>query len=367
MRPLPSLVLALLLFGALAVVGRADDAGSAETTANASSLADRPDPFFGVITQRTMHSDDFDWMRWGRLGSFRHPVPWVSVERTGDGTMSWEDLDFVVEETARRGIALLPTLYGSPSWLFRDRRRLPIKNRHSTRKWKHFLREVVDRYGRGGTFWAENPEVPYRPVRRWQIWNEPNIMYFAQPVSAVAYSKLLRISANVIRGRDPRAKIVTAGLYARPPRDTGIASPRFLRRMYRIKKTRKAFDVVAVHPYATTVRASVRRTQRVRRVIKAHRDGGTPMLITELGWGSDLESAFGLGSQEAQAVRLRDAFRAFISRRRALRLQTVYWFSWIDLAPDADTCAFCRETGLFDHEGNPKETWWRLLDFTHDV
>jgi len=364
MRPLRPLVLAALLLGSLVAIAPANATGPVGGTA---SVADRPDPFFGVITQRDMRSDDFDRMRWGRLGSFRHPVPWASVERTGDGTMSWESLDFVVGETASRGISLLPTLYGSPHWLFRDWRRLPLKTRYSTAKWKNFLRAIVARYGSRGTFWKENPDIPYRPVRRWQIWNEPNIKYFARPVSAAAYSKLLRVSSAVIKRRDPKARIVTAGLYGRPPRDTGIASNRFLRRMYRIRKTRKAFDVVAIHPYATTVRASVNRTRKVRRVIRSHRDGRTPLLITELGWGSDLESAFGLGSQEAQADRLRDAYRAFLARRRALRLQAIFWFSWTDLAPNADTCAFCRETGLFDYLGNPKLTWWRMLDFTHAV
>src|SRR2546429_540736 len=39
------------------------------------------------------------------------------------------------------------------------------------------LRALVARYGPAGSFWSENPSVPRRPLRTWQIWNEPQLRY----------------------------------------------------------------------------------------------------------------------------------------------------------------------------------------------
>ena len=41
------------------------------------------DPFFGVIAQNPMSKSDFDLMEWGRMGSYRMPVSWESVEQWG--------------------------------------------------------------------------------------------------------------------------------------------------------------------------------------------------------------------------------------------------------------------------------------------
>jgi hypothetical protein len=31
---------------------------------------------------------------------------------------------------------------------------------------------------RNGTFWAEYPTIPKRPITTWEIWNEPNLAGF---------------------------------------------------------------------------------------------------------------------------------------------------------------------------------------------
>ncbi len=350
-----------LLLGILIVLagGRAGAAGAAGGTG--------PSPFFGIITQQPMSEADFDKMAWGRLGSYRATIDWKSVDRRGDGDMDWEAVDALVKVTAERGIELLPALYDTPPWLAGNRRRLPVWNGYARYHWKQFLREAVGRYGTGGTFWSEHPEVPERPIRNWQIWNEPNIKYWAWPISARKYSKLITISARVIRNSDPTARIVTAGFYSRPRKGTGTAARKFLTRLYRQPGFRKSFDIAAIHPYASTTRKSVRRTFPIRNVMDRFGQRGKRLMVTELGWGSDAATAYGTGSLEAQADQLSSAFRAYIRHRRELRLKAVYWFSWSDLPPETVTCRFCRATGLFDIDGQAKPAWQSLLDFTHDV
>ena len=349
------LLLAALVF---LIAGRGGTAAAADPA---------PSPFFGVMTQQPMSQADFDKMAWGRLGSYRATIEWGSVDRRGDGNLDWGTLDSLVEVTAERGIKLLPVFYNTPIWLAGNRRRLPIWNGYARYHWKQFLREAVKRYGSDGTYWRDHPGVPERPIRDWQVWNEPNIKYWARPVSAPKYAKLIRISARAIRKADARARIVTAGLYSRPRNGAGIAAPKFMKELYRQPGFRESFDIAAIHPYATTTRKSVRRTFPLRRVMDRHRQRNKRLMVTELGWGSDATTSFGKGGLQAQAVQLTSAYRAYLKHRRELRLKAVYWFSWSDLPPESVTCSFCRETGLFDVVGKAKPAWYRLLDFTHDI
>lgn len=313
-----------------------------------------------------MSDDDFDTMKWGRLGSYRVPVNWGNVV-SADGEMNWGPIDRVVGATARRGIELLPVLYLTPEWLAGDRRRLPIWSPHSIAVWKDFVKAAVLRYGSDGEFWVEHPGIPVEPVTSWQIWNEPNIRNFAWPVSPRRYARLVKISARVIRNYDPDAETVLAGLYAHMPHRSGMDSGPFLNRAYRVEGFRSSFDAAAIHPYASTTRGSIRRTYPVRRVLDRRGNSGRELLVTELGWGSDSATVFGMGSQDGQGKQLTSAYNAFLKHRKQLNLRSVYWFAWDDLPEGGRACAFCKETGLFDNQGGAKPAWYRLLDFTHDV
>ncbi len=38
-----------------------------------------------------------------------------------------------------------------------------------------YVTSFAQRYGPGGTFWSENPQLPYEPINSYEIGNEPNI------------------------------------------------------------------------------------------------------------------------------------------------------------------------------------------------
>ena len=324
-----------------------------------------PNPFFGVMAQMPMTEADFDRMAKGRLGTYRMPIDWGTVDQQEPANMNWEWVDRVVGLTAERGITVLPNFHDTPEWIAPDRRRVPIWNGEVIGRWQAFLRQAVTRYGSNGTFWLDHPDIPRRPIRFWQIWNEPNIRYWAWPVSPARYTKLLRISARTIRNVDPTAKIVLAGLYSRPPDGTGISAGRYLHRLYRQPGFRNSFDVAAIHPYANNTNRSVRRTFPIRRGMKRHKQRGKQNTGTAQGWGADANSSFGQGSLDGQARQLYSAYRQYLILRHRLRLKSVVWFSWEDLPPGSKSCSFCMETGLFDIFGDPKPAWGRLLDLTH--
>ena len=128
---------------------------------------------------------------------------------------------------------------------------------------------AVARYGPNGSFWAENPGVPKRPIRNWQIWNEPNFKYFVAKPNPAEYGKLVKLSSTALKAADPGAQVILGGLFARPkgcrtdsgkPEALNWFATDFLDQMYETTPGIKAkFNGVALHPYTDQLPANCRR------------------------------------------------------------------------------------------------------------
>jgi hypothetical protein len=228
--------------------------------------------------------------------------------------------------------------------------------------WTSFLRKLVSRYGPGGSFWAENPGVPVRPVRLWQIWNEPNFFYFAKNPSPAAYAKLVKASYPAIKSLDRGAQVLLGGMFGLPrqgpPR--AYAAHRFLSLMYEKSPGIKSrFDGIALHPYARHYRYLEAQIDQVRDAVKAHGDPRVPLWITELGWGSGGGSSFEKGKR-GQVKQMKGAFNLMLKHRARWRLKRLYWFSLDDVQ---DSCNFCDSTGLFGAGFKPKPAWFTFTKY----
>jgi polysaccharide biosynthesis protein PslG len=206
---------------------------------------------------------------------------------------------------------------------------------------------------------------------RWQIWNEPNIRYFATPVSPRQYARLVLASSRSIRAIDRRANVMLAGLFARPrgssPRQAMYATT-FLRAFAR-RIGRGRFDSIALHPYSPNTSQLRLVMRQFRRATVRSGLAGKPLHITEIGWGSGPRTnAFLTGSQRAQARQLRSAFTYLLRNRRSLNLRSAYWFALKDAQPSIRTCNFCYSVGLFrwttGTRMRAKPAWHALVRFT---
>ena len=65
---------------------------------------------------------------------------------------------------------------------------------------RSFVKRRSPATGPSGRFWAENPGVPKRPIRVWQIWNEQNFKYFVAKPNPAEYGKLVKLSYAAIKG-----------------------------------------------------------------------------------------------------------------------------------------------------------------------
>jgi hypothetical protein len=293
----------------------------------------------------------------GVVGTLRVPVYWADCEPQAE-QFDFAALDAIVGEAARKGVRVLPFVYGSPAWLRADPGLPPLGSARAKAVWTGFLRALVGRYGPRGSFWRGRAALP---IRSWQIWNEPNFLVFWRPrPSPSGYAHLLELSARAIHGPDPGARIVAAGV---APVGAGMPTWKFLRRMYRVRGVRAAADAIALHPYSSTLAGMVAQIRAVRQVMAQAGDGRKPLLVSELGvasWGS-FPSSFVLGP-DGQAQFVRSALDLLVKERRRWRIAGADWFAWQD-APAADKrCSFCEGAGLFAAGGEPKPAWFAFRE-----
>jgi hypothetical protein len=213
-----------------------------------------------------------------------------------------------------------------------------------------------------------NPNLPRRPIRAWQIWNEPNSAAFYRPRPDVgAYGELLTLAASAIRAEDPGAEVLLAGLwrYRAAEREGGIRGADFLERLYRQPGIEAAFDGIAIHPYAGAISGVKRQVRRMVGIARAAGDQDVGVWITELGWASGGPAHPFNRGPEGQAQRLEQAFRWFIRHRARLNIRLVAWYAWRDLVRAEAGGNWWAHAGLFrGHTLEPKPAWRSLVGFT---
>jgi hypothetical protein len=334
-----------------------------------------PRSFWGVVANDAPNPTEAQTLRAGGVESLRTPVNWSAVQSSRYATPDWSSVDPTVRAAAEAGLTVLPFLTSPPRWAVgyegvgygaQAPRSLPVRTATQRAGWREFLRLAVFRYGPGGSFWAENPLLPARPIRIWQIWNEPNFKYFAARPNPAQYGKLVVQSYADLRSADPGARIVLGGLFLRPKGGSGKPKPGtikraffaadFLERMYRTTPgVRGKFLAVALHPYSYDYKELTPEIEEVRAALKREGDPGRSIWLTELGWSSGNPAENGFEKwPRGQARELTGAFRLLKAKAASWRVKRLYWFSFTD-APGS--CNFCDGSGLFGPGFVAKPAW----------
>jgi len=304
----------------------------------------------GILSQT-----DANRMRSARLGTLRVTFNWGQVEPTPGAARDWAYYDTLVSRAARARVSIMAVLSGSPPWAADGSAYAPQTPATRT-AFQAFVRDLVRRYGRGGSFWRSHRGLPRRPVTAFQVWNEPNYPphWGDGPSRARDYAVLLKLIARTIRAVDRKATIATAGLLASSTR--GPAGYSYLNALYSVKGIKKYFDAVSVHPYAEDTRGVEGELTRIRNVMRSRGDGRTPIWISELGWATGGGSPYFSMSPAEQAQRLSSSFRWVARNRKRFGVSRLIWFSWSDRAGPAGRGweFYC---GLFRVNGEPKPAW----------
>ncbi|MQA76175.1 MAG: hypothetical protein GEU88_17885 [Solirubrobacterales bacterium] len=353
-------IAALLALGAIGV-----------TAAGAQAV---PKGFYGVVPQAPLGTADYARMGQGKVGTLRVQLNWAGSDPTATaGDYDFHVFDAVVAGAAANGVAVLPFVYGTPSWVATgidgygcgaDCGTFAPKSPAALDALSSFIGAAVARYGDNGSFWAQNPALPYKPIAAWQIWNEQNSKSFYAPKpKPKRYAKLLKAADGAVRAEDRSADVVLGGMAELAGSRKAVKGSKYLKKLYRVKGAKKSFDGVAPHPYGAKVSTVVDQIELFRAVMKKAKDKRTDLWITELGWGSAKGGNPLNRGTKGQAKRLKGAFKYFKKHRRKLRIENVDWFTWSD--SENRICAWCSTAGLFEAGLAPKPAWRAFTKFTH--
>ncbi len=359
------IALSLALVGALALSLLAGGGTTSTPTVTASPRSG----FFGITQGIRLDARDFQTMAATGIGGDRIQLIWGSVQPTRI-SLNWALTDALIGGLASHGIRAVPFVWGSTRWVASAPAHPPLDSAADEKAWRNFLSAAVARYGPGGRFWGTayhrlyGADAKPLPVQSWQIWNEPNLKkYFAPSPSVEQYARLLQISHDAIKEKDPQARIVLGGM----PSYGDMNAWDFLDSLYSTPGTKGDFDAVALHPYAPNLDQLRLGIEKVRAVMKEHGAQNTPLWITEIGWGSAPPDDFGLNKGlNGQERLLSSSFKLIQRHRKAWNLERVFWFDWRDPEnPEEVQCSFCASAGLLRSDRSRKPAYDTFRLFAH--
>jgi hypothetical protein len=330
--------------------------------------------YFGISQGRELDPQDLQGMAAARVRTSRFLLQWRSVVPS-PGNYNWTQPDRIIGGLAAHGIRPLPFVWGCPNWVCPGPSRPPTDSAFARTAWQNFLKAAVGRYGRGGSYWTNGYPQHHEghaplPISSWQVWNEPNIKKYFNPGQTPGhginkYAQLVKLSHDAIRSRDSQAVIVLAGML-------GYGDPLawdFLKGLYKVAGFKNNFDVAALHPYTTHLYQFRQNIVQFRGVMANYGDSGTPLWLTEFGWGSANPDRFGINKGlTGQANFLRDSYKMILSHRRAWNVQRLYWFLWRDPATGGGAgCSFCGSAGLLKYNRTKKPSYNAFRSFASET
>jgi len=296
--------------------------------------------------------------------AIREDISW-SLTEPHENQYDWSSYDAVVRTATEAGLMVLPILDDPPAWASSGQGCLPS----DPAPYAAFTAATVARYGPGGEFWRENPELPDRPLVWYELWNEPWTACNGDPatyarlvVAAVTAGRAASLSARFLIGADTSVTTASGGrvdwipgMYAAEP-DLG-----------------RYFDAVSVHPYGGNPDVYTpggntddqpARLEQVHAELAARGDGDKPLWVTEIGWSTcSGASDCVTEAQQAQYLEefLRDAVTIWSSYVRAV---FVYDLRDIAPAPADDQQAWF---GLLRPDLSRKPAWTVLHNFAQQL
>jgi len=213
-----------------------------------------------------------------------------SVEQRVPDRTDWTIPDAVVGALARHGIRTDALFVGTAA---RDAETALVCGSMAYPSdvggWASFVGDSVRRYGRGGSFWDEHPELKPLPIETWEIGNEENSHLFWCPsADAKRYARVYAAARVAAHDADEDAQVIVGGLAptfsASPPGgDANVAD--FLKQLIAADPPLvHEIPAVAVHLYGPNPNVDLLELRAYRQALDGAGLRGTPMLVNEVGW-----------------------------------------------------------------------------------
>lgn len=310
----------------------------------------------GAVTKASPAVQDAQFARMAKAGveSVRTVFSWADAQPVQGGATDFSATDEAVALAARHGMSLLPVVIYAPPWARIDATD-PASPPADPAAYAEYLRELASRYGSSGTFWAQHPDLPRRPLLYWQVWNEPHLtLYWNHSRWQEGYGALLRAAHTALRQADRHSRVVLAGL-------TGTSWDA-LQSLYERGKVKGQFDVAALQTYTGSARHLLLAVHLFRKVLARHGAARMPLWLTEMGWPAAKGRVHVPSYQrtiatndKGMAKRLTAGYNLIARERRArnARVSRAYWYSWSSpYRPSSDPgTGIFRYSGLFRFNG----------------
>ena len=232
-------------------------------------------------SQPAEQEEQWTLMAQSGVQSVRTVFNWATAQPEAGAPFDFAATDRWVELAARRDIKVLPVVLDTPTWAALLPRESGSPPEHVS-DYTAYLRALVLRYGPAGSFWDERPDVPRRPLRDWQIWNEPHISRLlehqgprARRLGARSTRACCAPAKRAIEAIDPGATVVLAAL--------ADFSWKHLTRLYR-HGIRGHFDVAAVNLFTSRPTNVLRGLALVRGSLRKGGERRKPVWLTEVTW-----------------------------------------------------------------------------------
>jgi polysaccharide biosynthesis protein PslG len=288
------------------------------------------------ISKHSNLTAEFKRMRKAGVGSARFAVYWSQLQSQGPQAPDFRSLDRIVAASAKARLPLLPVVLAAPRWATDDTNRAMYVPRDPA-DYAAFMTALVKRYGPGGTFFAEHPQVRSFPIRAWQIWNEVSNPYYWDHNYAAEYPRLLSAAFDAIKTVDPRARVIASGLNSGGAGTSWDALDAIYAQLDK-QALGRPFDEIAAHIYTKSVPDALKVVRKTRAVAKRHDDGARPIRVTELAWPAakgklrdekgHKREFFAATTDKGMAKRLAKGVLLLAHARAKLHISGVDWFQW---------------------------------------
>ena len=270
--------------------------------------------------------------------SVRLPVPWMHIE-TQSGTYDWSQMDTIVSAAQARGMSIVGTITGNPSWDGTVAIGQPDAQAYAS-----FAAAVASRYS--------------SQISAFEIWNEENSQgFFSGSNSAAAYTAVLKAAYTAIKAVDPSATVVVGGLAAVATISGLEQSPQKFLNAILANGAAGYFDAIAYHPYnlgtqlsegAGLAESPLNQLNALRAALNAYGLNDTQIWATEYGE----PTTPGTASPDQQASYIANFIVTWQALSKTLNLGPAYLYTTRDTASGAlsDEANY----GLFYTDGTPK-------------
>jgi hypothetical protein len=246
-----------------------------------------------------MATDALQTARMDAVWSWAEPNAPVNAQHTytwsnpGDPAHS---LDQIVGSLAANGVRMLAVIDLPPSWAAGSGTQMVPAHYDD---YVAFAAAFAARYGEGGTFWQQNPQLPYLPVVDFEVWNEANSANFwSGSADPTEYAKVLVGASAAIHAVDPSAQVLAS---------IGWQSfQSYVSTLYKLG-VKGSIEGIAFHPYAPDAFGIVLLTEELRATLGSAGEESLPIYEDEVGLP---DAASGPGAAFAYDGPVSDAARA---------------------------------------------------------